>query len=56
MSLLFLALPLALGIAALFVWLFVWAVRSGQMDDLDSPALRALHDDDDGEPPAAPRR
>ena len=26
---------------------FVWAARSGQFDDLDSPGLRMLNEDDD---------
>jgi cbb3-type cytochrome oxidase maturation protein len=25
---------------------FVWAARSGQFDDLTTPALRAVHDDE----------
>ena len=25
---------------------FVWAVRKGQFDDLDTPALDVLHDDE----------
>jgi len=39
---------LVLGIA---VWAFFWAVRSGQFEDLDSPAWRVLLDDDE-KPPA----
>ena len=31
---------------------FVWAVRSGQLDDLDTPAVRILSDDDDERSPA----
>jgi cbb3-type cytochrome oxidase maturation protein len=38
--------PLAIGIAAIAVVAFIWAVRSGQFDDLDTPALRVLHDDE----------
>ena len=45
MSVLFVVLPLALGVVALAVGAFVWASRGGQFDDLDTPALRALHDD-----------
>ena len=29
------------------VWAFFWAVRSGQFDDLDTPAVRILLDEDD---------
>ncbi|MCU0689403.1 MAG: cbb3-type cytochrome oxidase assembly protein CcoS [Phycisphaerales bacterium] len=46
MSVLYLVLPLAIVIAGIFVWLFIWSVKSGQMDDLDSPARRIVLDDD----------
>ena len=39
---------LALGLAGLFA--FLWALRSGQYEDLDGAAERILFDDDD--PPA----
>lgn len=45
MSALFVVLPLAVLISALAVGAFVWATRRGQLDDLDTPALRMLHDD-----------
>jgi cbb3-type cytochrome oxidase maturation protein len=41
---LFLLLPLALLLGAVFVILFVLAARSGQFDDLDDPPERILHD------------
>ncbi|MBP7146905.1 MAG: cbb3-type cytochrome oxidase assembly protein CcoS [Acidobacteria bacterium] len=47
MSVVFVLLPLALLFAIGAVALFVWAVRGGQYDDLETPPLRALHDDDD---------
>ena len=53
MSLLLIALPVALLIAAGGVWAFIWAVRTGQMDDLDTPPHRVLFDDDE---PAEPDR
>ncbi|MFI4881612.1 MAG: cbb3-type cytochrome oxidase assembly protein CcoS [Phycisphaerales bacterium JB064] len=46
MSVLFIVLPIALALAGLAVWGFVWMVRSGQCDDLDTPASRVLVDDD----------
>lgn len=46
MSVLYLVVPLALLIAACWVAAFAWAVRGGQMDDLDTPQARMLHDDD----------
>lgn len=45
MSVLFIVLPLALVIVAAAAAAFVWASRRGQFDDLDTPAMRALHDD-----------
>jgi cbb3-type cytochrome oxidase maturation protein len=57
MSTLYLVLPLALVIAALAVLAFAWSVRSGQLDDLDTPAHRLLVDDverADFAPPASP--
>ncbi len=47
MSVIFILMPLALLIAAAAVWAFIWATRDGQMDDLDTPAVRALLDDDE---------
>lgn len=43
-ALLFLV-PLALALGAGATVAFLWAVRSGQYDDLDDPAERILHDD-----------
>ncbi len=45
MDILFVILPLALLIAAIAVAAFVWAARSGQFDDLDTPGRRMLLDD-----------
>ena len=45
MSVIFLVLPLALLIVGIAVAAFVWATRRGQFDDLDTPAVRILHDD-----------
>jgi len=47
----FVLLPLALLVAAIAVGFFVWAAKTGQFDDLDTPALRMLFDD----PPSPPR-
>lgn len=50
MKILFLLIPLSLLLLGIAVWAFFWAVRSGQFDDLDSPAYRILLDDDDPPP------
>ena len=46
----FILLPLALVFAAAAVGVFIWAALSGQYDDLHTPAVRMLHDD---EPPGS---
>jgi len=48
MTILYVLVPLALlcGMGAVFA--FLWAVRTGQLDDLDTPAVRILTDDDPG--------
>ena len=47
MSIIYVIFPLALVIAAVALGAFIWSVRKGQFDDLDTPALRMLEDDDD---------
>lgn len=53
METIFVLLPLALLIAAIAVGFFVWAATTGQFDDLETPAVRILFDD---EPPRPPDR
>jgi cbb3-type cytochrome oxidase maturation protein len=50
MSILYLLIPLALVLLAGAVWAFFWAVGSGQFDDLDTPAVRVIMDDDERPP------
>ncbi len=50
MSVMYIVLPIALILAAIFVGAFIWAVRHGQMDDLQTPAARMLLDDDNPKP------
>jgi len=47
MEILYLLIPLALVLLGVAIWAFMWAVRSGQFDDLEGPAHRILMDDDD---------
>ena len=47
MSVIYVVLPLSLLIAGTAVGAWVWAVRSGQLDDTETPALRMLDDDED---------
>ena len=45
MIILLLLIPLSLMLLAVAVWAFVWAVKRGQFDDMDTPALDILADD-----------
>jgi cbb3-type cytochrome oxidase maturation protein len=47
MNILFFLVPIALILAGAFVGAFIWAVRHGQFDDMHSPAVRMLLDDQD---------
>lgn len=49
MSVLLIALPIALLLGALAVHAFIRAVRQGQFDDLETPPLRILHDELEGD-------
>ena len=46
MNVLYFLVPLALMLAAISVGAFWWAVRSGQFDDTETPAIRILLDDE----------
>lgn len=46
MSVLFIVVPLALIVVLVAVVAYVWSARGGQFDDLDTPPVRMLHDDD----------
>ena len=47
MAVLYLLIPAALVLAGLGVLGFRWAVRSGQYDDIQTPAVRMLLNDAD---------
>jgi len=50
-----LLIPIALGMGALGLAAFFWAMRSGQFEDLDGAANRILIDDDEEEEGAEDR-
>ena len=54
MIILLLLVPLSLMLLVVAIAAFVWAVKRGQFDDLDAPALDILVDDD-GLPSSEPR-
>lgn len=47
MEILYLLIPLALLVLGVAIWGFLWAVKTGQFDDMEGPAHRILMDDDD---------
>lgn len=46
MESLFFLIPIALVFCGVAIWLLLWAIDSGQYDDLDKEAWRVLADDD----------
>ena len=50
MSVFYVLVPLALLLAGAGVLAFRWAVRDGQFDDVETPALRILLDDEAAPP------
>lgn len=45
MAILLILIPISLCLLALAIVAFVWAVRSGQFDDVDTAAIDILADD-----------
>jgi cbb3-type cytochrome oxidase maturation protein len=46
MTILLYLIPIALGLGLIGLAAFLWALKSGQFDDLDGAAHRILQDDD----------
>lgn len=46
MNVLVYLLPMALGLGLLGLFGFMWALKSGQYNDVEGAALRVLSDDD----------
>ncbi|WP_022963694.1 cbb3-type cytochrome oxidase assembly protein CcoS [Halopseudomonas pelagia] len=47
MTFLYILVPIAVVLVIIAIWVFIWAVDSGQYDDLDGPAHSILFDDED---------
>jgi len=47
MDILYLLIPLAVVVMLIALFGLIWAIRSGQFDDMEGPAHRILMDDDD---------
>ena len=50
MGIIYALIPIGLVFMIAAIWAFFWAVRSGQYDDLETPAMRILMDDDSAPP------
>ncbi|MEZ5445527.1 MAG: cbb3-type cytochrome oxidase assembly protein CcoS [Gammaproteobacteria bacterium] len=50
MEIIYLLIPISLVFVGVILWAFLWAVGSGQFDDLEGPAHQILMDDDDVPP------
>jgi cbb3-type cytochrome oxidase maturation protein len=50
-SIIYVMIPLAIVLVGLAVWALVWAIRSGQLDDLESEGWSVVLDDDRRPPP-----
>ncbi len=48
---LYVLIPLAVVLLAVAVWAMLWAIRTGQFDDLDSHGWSVVLDDDQKPPP-----
>ena len=46
MSVMFILLPVALLFSAAALLVFLWAARAGQFDDLETPGVRILHEEE----------
>ena len=46
MNILYLLIGVSMIAALVFLWLFIWNVKSGQYDDNYTPSVRILFDDD----------
>jgi len=53
MEILYLLIPIAAVVMIIALFGLIWAIRSGQFDDMEGPAHRILMDDDD---PLVPRK
>ena len=53
MDILYLLIPLSVALVLVIGAVFWFALRSGQFDDLEGPALKVILDDDRPAPPQA---
>lgn len=46
MNILFFMIPIAILLGLTFVYFFIWATKNGQFEDLDTPAVKILLEDE----------
>jgi cbb3-type cytochrome oxidase maturation protein len=51
MNLVMVLIPLSLLLVGVAIWAFIWAVNSGQFDDLETPGWEILSEPTTGAPP-----
>lgn len=51
MSIIYILIPIAIILTALGIYLFFWAVKTNQFDDLEKQGLSILFDDDTNKKP-----
>ena len=51
MTMLYVLIPLAIMLLAVAVWALIWAIKTGQFDDLESQGWSVVLDDDQKPPP-----
>ena len=56
MDVIYVLIPLMIGLGLIGVVVFIWSVRSGQYDDMEGDANRILMDDDDPLLPDSPNK
>ncbi len=47
MEILYFLIPMSLILIGAIVWAFLWAIKSGQFDDLEGPAHEIIMDKDE---------
>lgn len=55
MQILFFMIGVSLAMGLVFLGAFFWATRSGQHDDLFTPGMRVLIDEDEADQPDSPK-
>jgi cbb3-type cytochrome oxidase maturation protein len=51
MNMVYLLIPLALMLVGVAAWALIWAIRTGQFEDLESQGWSVVLDDDEKPPP-----